>query len=106
MSLTRHDFRHWAQTALHGQEIIYHLEPDDRDEAVFEYARRLSHAGLAFVYQRRGFDAQGIPAFEYVARRTSPAALHALENLGSAVSAPIRLTGGVGRPQKLTPLEA
>ncbi len=79
---TRTTFRHWAQTAHHGDEFVYYVEGQDRDEDMFEYAARLSHAALAFLYQRRVYDDQGIPAgFEHVARRTNPTALHTLESL-------------------------
>lgn len=107
MSLTRHDFRHWAQTAHHGDVIVYNDPGQERDELVFEYARRLEHAGLAFIYQRRVYDETGIPSgFEHVARRCSPRAREVLDRLGRTVATPFRLTGNVGRPAKLTPLEA
>lgn len=68
MTLKAEDVRAWAQNAAIGDDLVYRKPDQDRDENLFEAVRKLSEAGLVFLFQRRAGE-----DFEHVARRTRPA---------------------------------
>ena len=79
--------RRWAQTASHADVFVYYRTNMTlaRDPAVFEYARKLHDAGLAFLFQRR---IPGTEHFEYCARRTRPKDHAILDVVSASIPAP------------------
>jgi len=103
-------FRQWTREADYGQEFVYSFAADPRDArdpVIFEYARKLSEGGLAFLYQRRRAG-----GFDYVARRTRVLSHEVLDRVSESIPAPIRKERPTcGRPRKgdesaFQPLEA
>lgn len=75
-------FREWTRTAPVGSEFAYHYdELDQRERAVFEHARKLSDAGLAFLFQKRLVDG----GFAYIARRTEVKAHTVLDKVSRRI---------------------
>lgn len=79
--------RRWVQRATHGDVFVYYRTNGrlERDPEVFAYARKLSDAGLAFLFQRRIPDTEH---FEHCARRTRPKDHAVLDKLSAAIPAP------------------
>lgn len=102
-------FHKWAREAPYGDVFVYHREPQERDESAFEYARKLSDGGIAFLYSRRLEDGR----FEKCARRTQVIAHFALDKVSRAIqvapsSAAINERGerGRGRPRTIKEIAA
>lgn len=97
-------FRKWAREAAYEAVFVYHRTPRTRDPALFEHARKLSDAGLVFLYQQRRGD-----EWTYCARRTHPAAHHTLDKVSRRVKVRATsdflteegLNGTRGRPRKI-----
>lgn len=75
-------FRHWATHAPYGDEFVYN-RGEDRDDDLFTLARKLSEAGLVFLYQRRA----GC-TWEKVARRTPVVSHKVLDAISQDVIVP------------------
>lgn len=95
-------FHRWAREAPYNDVFVYHREPLPREDDAFEYARKLSDAGLCFLYQRRLDDGR----WEKCARRTRPHDHHVLDKVSKGVQvAPSTAADTdeerkVGRPKK------
>lgn len=97
-------FRRWAREAPYEAVFVYHRTPAARDTDLFAHARKLSDAGLVFLFQRRAGR-----EFEYCARRVHHKHHFLLDKVGGAVKVHattaylaeegVNLTGG--RPRKI-----
>lgn len=76
-------FSNWAQEAEANDEFVYHLPDEERDAGAFAYARKLQHAGLVMLFQRRG-----PKGFSHIAKRSPVFAHVALDALSKAIPAP------------------
>lgn len=74
----------WAIHAKYGVEVVYHRGDAERDEKVFDYMRKLSDAGMVFLFQRRLNDGR----WEKVARRTPVASHKVLDTISQDVQVP------------------
>jgi hypothetical protein len=74
-------FQRWAREARYGEVFVYHREPFARDSVLFEYARKLSDAGIAFLYQRRADNHQ----WEKACKRIGVQAALTLDKLSETV---------------------
>lgn len=81
---TAENFHNWVIHARYGEEIVYHLEGRERDERVFKYMRKLSHAGMVFLFQRRAETGGWVK----VARRTPVAAHKVLDTISQDIEVP------------------
>jgi hypothetical protein len=75
-------FKEWAHGANFGDVFVYHREPNERDPEVFYYARKLSSAGIAFLFSRRLDNGN----FEKCARRTPVLAHVVLDKVSAAIT--------------------
>lgn len=94
-------FRAWAQTAQFGADFVYH-DPmhGERRPELFDYARKLQHAGLVMLHQAPSFtDPEGVRTFKHCARRTPVLAHVALDELSRTIPAPPRKVDPRGRPE-------
>jgi hypothetical protein len=95
-------FRRWAREARYNEVFVYHREPLVREEDVFDYARKLSDAGLAFLYQRKLDDGR----WEKCARRSRVADHLVLDKVSKRVQVAASSAAEtdedrpVGRPKK------
>lgn len=46
-------FHTWAREASYGDVFVYHRASGPREQELYDYARKLSDAGLAFLFRRR-----------------------------------------------------
>ena len=83
-SVTLKAFHDWAREAEFNAELTYCVEGGARHEALFKYARKLQHAGLVMLFQRRGEDG----LFRYFAKRSPVRAHVALDKLSASIHAP------------------
>lgn len=58
-------FTRWALEAPSNAVFVYYNEPLERDPEVFAYARKLSDAGVAFLFQKKTEDGN----YQYCAKR-------------------------------------
>lgn len=78
--LTLAAFHEWAREAPFNAELIYHVSGEERHETLFKYARKLQHAGLCCLFQKR-YDSE----FAYIAKRSPVLAHVALDNLSASI---------------------
>lgn len=74
-------FHRWAREAPYEAVFVYHREPMERDEAIFDYARKLHEGGLVFLYQRKIDGGR----WEKCARRTPITAHSVLDRVSAGV---------------------
>lgn len=92
-------FRDWTREADYGDVFVYGFGSTGmRSPEAFEHARKISDAGLAFLYQRRNESG----TFDHVAKRTSVQSHLILDKVSESVRAPARKDRGRGhgRPRK------
>lgn len=77
-------FHRWALEATGKDVFVYHREPLERDPAAFKFARKLSDAGLVFLYSRRLDDGR----FEKCARKTRPQDHNVLDRVSLGIHVP------------------
>lgn len=87
----------WSKKAEPGDEIVYHLDDQPRDETLFEAARELDEAGEVCLFQRRTRW-----GFSWIAVKVSPEARKTLDALSAGI--PLRPVD-IDRPHGLTPAE-
>lgn len=75
-------FQRWVERDAYGDDFTYHTDGRERNAALFEYAAKLSDAGLVLLWQRRTPDGNG---FDHVARRTSVAASAFVDKVSASV---------------------
>lgn len=82
MAIRNEDLRAWVADTEPGTDIVYRKSGRPRNESLFETARKLSDAGLVFLYQRRN----SAGGWDHHARRTTPQAHVTLDKVSRRVN--------------------
>ena len=76
-------FKRWVEREAIGDDFTYHTAGQEPSVELFEYAHKLSDAGLVLLWQRRTPDGNG---FDHVARRITQAAARFIDATSASVN--------------------